>query len=61
MANRKILVAQLMEGRSPAATAWYTGDPSMTLAVPVAQYRTDYLFHAPQNYDAACTSTSSLR
>lgn len=27
------------------------GDPAMTLAVPVGQYRDDYQFHAPQNYE----------
>ena len=49
IANHKVLVAQLMEGMDAGAD---TGDPAMTLAVPVAQYRTDYLFHAPQNYDS---------
>jgi hypothetical protein len=28
-----------------------TGDPALTLAVPVEQYRTEYLFHAPINYE----------
>ena len=51
IANHKVLVAQLMEGGA-AAGSDYTGDPAMTLAVPVAQYRTDYLFYAPQNYDS---------
>jgi hypothetical protein len=29
-----------------------SGDPGMALAVPVAQYRTSYQFHAPTNYTA---------
>jgi IgGFc binding protein len=47
-ANHKILVAQYMEGSTVAGA---TGDPSMSLAVPVEQYRTEYLFHAPTNYE----------
>jgi hypothetical protein len=27
------------------------GDPAMAIAVPVEQYRTEYSFHAPVNYD----------
>lgn len=46
-ANHKVLVAQYMEGSTVAGG---TGDPSMALAVPVEQYRTQYLFHAPLNY-----------
>ncbi|HUQ03330.1 MAG TPA: IgGFc-binding protein [Kofleriaceae bacterium] len=46
-ANHKVLVAQYMEGSQVAGN---TGDPSMALAVPVEQYRTEYLFHAPLNY-----------
>jgi hypothetical protein len=47
-ANHKILVVQYMEGQEAGGN---TGDPAMTLAVPVDQYRTDYLFHAPTNYE----------
>lgn len=46
-ANHKILVAQFMEGSTVAGN---TGDPSMTVAVPIDQFRSDYLFHAPTNY-----------
>jgi len=42
-ANHKVLVAQFMEGSTVAGG---TGDPSMALAVPVEQFRTQYLFHA---------------
>jgi hypothetical protein len=48
-ANRKVLVAQFMEGRLAEGDP-ETGDPSMTLAIPIEQYRSDYQFHAPQNY-----------
>jgi IgGFc binding protein len=47
-ANHKILVVQYMEGQDAGGE---TGDPAMTLSVPIDQYRTDYLFHAPTNYE----------
>jgi hypothetical protein len=47
-ANRKVLVAQFMEGQGAGGD---TGDPSMTVAVPVEQFRREYLFHAPTNYE----------
>jgi hypothetical protein len=47
-ANSKILVAQLMEGSTAGGG---TGDPAMALAVPVEQFRNQYLFHAPTNYE----------
>jgi hypothetical protein len=45
----KVLVAQYMEGQDAGGG---TGDPAMALAVPVEQFRTDYLFHAPTNYES---------
>ncbi len=47
-ANHKILVAEIMEGQSAGGD---TGDPALTVAVPVDQYRAEYLFHAPTNYE----------
>jgi hypothetical protein len=47
-ASHKVLVMQFMEGQDPISN---TGDPGMALAVPVEQYRTNYLFHAPTNYE----------
>ncbi len=47
-ANHKILVAQFMEGSTVAGG---TGDPSMALAVPIEQFRTQYLFLAPTTYE----------
>lgn len=47
-ASAKVVVAQYMEGQSEGGNA---GDPAMTLAVPVEQYRSRYLFHAPTSYD----------
>jgi hypothetical protein len=47
-ASAKVLVAQYMEGQNAGGGA---GDPSMALAVPVDQFRVDYLFHAPVNYE----------
>ncbi|MEZ4364822.1 MAG: IgGFc-binding protein [Kofleriaceae bacterium] len=46
-ADKKIVVGQFMEGSTVAGG---TGDPSMAVAVPVDQFRSDYLFHAPINY-----------
>jgi len=48
-ASDKVLVAQYMEGQDAGGG---TGDPSEFLAVPIEQFRTDYMFHAPTNYDA---------
>jgi hypothetical protein len=46
-ANHKVLVAQYAQGSS---TGGNIGDPDIALAVPVEQYRSSYLFHAPTNY-----------
>lgn len=46
-ANKKVLVGQFMQGSTVAGN---TGDPSMTFAVPIDQFRSEYLFHAPTNY-----------
>jgi hypothetical protein len=48
-ADHKILVAQFMEGQDFITN---TGDPAMATAVPIEQYRTSYLFHAPTNYES---------
>ena len=48
-ADQKVLVAQYMEGQDAGGG---TGDPAMTLAVPVEQFRNSYLFHAPTNYES---------
>lgn len=47
-ADKKILVSQFMEGQDAGGG---TGDPATTVTVPIDQYRTDYLFHAPTNYE----------
>ena len=49
VADQKVLVAQYMEGQEAGGG---TGDPAMALAVPVEQFRTSYLFHAPVNYES---------
>jgi hypothetical protein len=48
-ASEKVLVAQYMSGQDAGGG---TGDPAMALAVPVEQFRTNYLFHAPTNYES---------
>jgi hypothetical protein len=47
-ADHKVMVAQYMEGVN--ASHEHQGDPSLALAVPIDQFRTEYLFHAPTNY-----------
>jgi hypothetical protein len=47
--DQKVLVAQYMEGQDAGGG---TGDPAMALAVPVEQFRSSYLFHAPVSYDS---------
>ncbi len=47
-ANHKIVVAQYMLGQTAGGNS---GDPAMALAVPLDQYRAEYLFHAPLNYE----------
>jgi hypothetical protein len=49
-ADAKIVVTHYMESQN-APPAAGTGDPAMTLSVPIDQYRTHYQFHAPTNYD----------
>jgi hypothetical protein len=48
-ADQKVLVAQYMEGQDAGGGA---GDPAMTVAVPVEQFRNTYMFHAPTNYES---------
>jgi hypothetical protein len=45
--DKKITVAQFMVGQS---AGFGTSDPSMVLAVPTEQYRTDYLFYAAPSW-----------
>jgi len=48
-ANNKILIAQYMLGQEAGGNS---GDPAMALSVATEQYRTNYLFHAPINYES---------
>jgi hypothetical protein len=48
-ASAPVLVAQYMEGEQMGGGQ---GDPAMALAVPVEQFRSSYLFHAPINYQS---------
>ena len=49
-ANKPISIAQYMQGQGSVPSG--SGDPSMALAVPTAQYRSDYIFTASTTYDA---------
>jgi len=48
-ADKKVLVVQYMRGQE--ATASLVGDPAMAVSVPTEQFRNQYLFHAPTNYE----------
>jgi hypothetical protein len=49
-ADKPIAIAQYMQGQ--ASVPSHSGDPSMSLAVPTAQYRSDYIFTASTTYDS---------
>jgi cysteine-rich repeat protein len=49
-ADHRIMVAEYLVGQTLDSKP---GDPAMVLAVPVQQYRTHYLFHAPTNYESS--------
>jgi hypothetical protein len=48
--DKPILVAQYMQGSTSVASG--SGDPSMSLAVPTAQFRRTYIFVASSTYDS---------
>lgn len=50
--SQRIIVGQYLEGSTnfPGATVSTRGDPAMTVAVATAQFRTQYPFVAPSNY-----------
>jgi hypothetical protein len=50
-ANRPFQVATFMVGQEALPGGSILGDPSMSLAIPVEQFRTSYLFTAPTTYD----------
>jgi hypothetical protein len=50
VSDKPILVAQYMQGSSSVPSG--SGDPSMSLAIPSAQFRRTYIFAAPLTYDA---------
>lgn len=50
-ANRPFQVATFMVGQEALPGGSILGDPSMSLAIPVEQFRTNYLFTAPATYD----------
>ncbi|PCC69279.1 hypothetical protein SAMN02745121_08898 [Nannocystis exedens] len=49
-ANFKIAVSEYL--LSQEAGGGGAGDPAMTIAVPIEQYRSSYAFHAPTNYES---------
>jgi hypothetical protein len=47
--DKALLIAQFMQGSTSVPSN--TGDPSMSLAIPTAQFRTSYVFVASSTYD----------
>lgn len=50
-ADGPLVVTQLMKGQQAVPSG--SGDPSMALAVPTAQFRRSYVFTAPASYDTS--------
>lgn len=50
IAQNKILVAQYLVGEEASAAGAMAGDPSLTMLVPVEQYRNEYAFYVPQTF-----------
>jgi IgGFc binding protein len=48
--TKPIVVASYMTGQASLSASAIVGDPSLSLAVPVRQWRSDYLFTAPTTY-----------
>lgn len=55
--TKKFYVSQYMIGGNSAGA----GDPSQSNGVPVAQYRTDYTFLAPNSYDNNYVNITALK
>jgi hypothetical protein len=49
-ADQPILVAQYMPGSTSLPTPVGSGDPSLSMSVPSAQFRNNYIFIAPHTY-----------
>jgi hypothetical protein len=49
-ATKPVVVASYMVGQAALSTQGIVGDPALTLAVPIRQWRSDYLFTAPTTY-----------
>jgi hypothetical protein len=49
-ADKPVTIVQYMQGQASVPSG--SGDPSMAMVVPVAQYRDDYIFTASTTYDS---------
>lgn len=49
-ASDKVYVSEYLTGQDAGGNS---GDPAQAMSVPTAQYRDEYLFHAPMNYQTA--------
>lgn len=53
MGTKPLLVAQFMHGTDANADDGVRGDPAQSMAIPSGQYRNEYTFLAPDNYDVS--------
>jgi hypothetical protein len=60
-ADNAVLVAEYMLGQEALPVKTGVGDPSLSTAVPVAQYRDSYLFTAPVSYAVNLASVIAKR
>jgi len=60
-ADKPLLITTYMEGQAALPSGGNVGDPSMSIAVPVEQYRDNYLFTAPITYDVNIASIVAKR
>lgn len=57
--SKPIIVTQFMQGTDANADEGVAGDPAQSQAIPTGQYRNEYTFLAPENYDSSWVDVTS--